>query len=90
LAGPARGQPPLLALTLAAFACGLAGMLITVKGNFPINDLVMTWSPHAPPADWASLRDRWWAWHCARTVVTVACFGLLLAAALTANALPPI
>jgi hypothetical protein len=65
-------------------------MLITVKGNFPINDLVMTWSPHAPPADWASLRDRWWAWHCARTVVTVACFGLLLAAALTANALPPI
>ena len=82
LAWLARGQAPLLVLTLAALACGLAGMLITIKGNFPINDLVMTWSPQAPPADWTSLRDRWWAWHCARTAVTVASFALLLAAAL--------
>ncbi len=67
-------------LTLVAAGCLVLGLIVTVVVHFPINAELLTWSAAAPPADWEALRDRWTAAHAVRTVLTVAAFGLLLAA----------
>ena len=77
----ARGSPHGW-LVFAAMPCLGAGMLITRFANMPINAEVLTWSVAAPPAHWREARDRWWAWHVARTAVTLAALALLLLATL--------
>ena len=69
-------------VTLLLFSSGLfvAAGLITRQLNFPINEVVMTWSAQAPPADWIVLRDAWWRWHILRFSAGAA--GLLIWAAL--------
>lgn len=51
--GPAR----------AAFAVALVALLadvgLTLVGNVPINALMQTWTPAAPPADWEVHRAAW-------------------------------
>jgi len=65
-------------LMLLLFAAGLfvAAGLITRLVNLPINAVVMTWSPQAPPADWLHVRDVWWRWHLMR--FSAGCVGLCL------------
>ncbi len=67
-------------LVLAAVACLLLGLVVTVVAHFPINAEIATWRPVAPPVDWQQLRDQWLAAHAVRTVLTVAGFVLLLVA----------
>jgi len=43
--------------------CLLVGLLVTVVVHFPINDVIMTWQPDAPPADWQDVRGRWLTAH---------------------------
>lgn len=74
------GQPRDRRLTLAAVACLVIGLLVTVVVHFPINAQIATWQPAAPPADWQQLRGRWLAAHAVRTVFAVAGFALLVAA----------
>lgn len=64
---------------LAAIACLILGLLVTVVVHFPINAEIMTWRPAAPPVDWQQLRDRWLAAHAVRTVLAVTGFVLLAA-----------
>ncbi len=45
----------------------IIGGLVTKFGNQPINSIVMTWSPDAPPDNWIELRDKWWSLHIVRT-----------------------
>lgn len=66
---------------LAAVLCLAAAGLITRFANQPINAIVMTWSPHAPAANWAELRDTWLYWHAWRTIAGVAALALALLAA---------
>lgn len=68
-------------LVLAAVACLLVGLLVTVVAHFPMNAEIGTWRPVAPPADWQQLRDRWLTAHAVRTVFAVAGFALLVIAA---------
>jgi uncharacterized membrane protein len=72
----ARQDPARVAMLAAASLGFLAAGLITRFLNQPINAVVMTWSPAAPPADWTVLRDSWWRWHIVR--LTCGIGGLLL------------
>lgn len=60
----------------------IAAALITRFGNQPINALVMTWTPQAPPANWAELRDQWWRLHVVRTLAGIGALALTLLAVL--------
>lgn len=75
-------------VTLLLFASGLfvAAGLITRLVNLPINAVVMTWSPEAPPAGWLQLRDVWWRWHILRFSAGAAGLCLLILAALRQRA----
>ncbi|MGC0343713.1 anthrone oxygenase family protein [Streptomyces sp. SLBN-8D4] len=73
----------LTALTL------LVGILaLTLVINMPINADQLDWSVQAPPADWASVRDRWQIAHGARTGAAVLAFGALIADATRASRAP--
>jgi uncharacterized membrane protein len=64
----------LTALTL------LVGILaLTLVINMPINADQLDWSVQAPPADWASVRDRWQIAHSVRTGAAVLAFAALIA-----------
>jgi uncharacterized membrane protein len=68
-------------LTLGALALMALIFVVTLAVNLPINGDQVAWSTHAPPADWADVRDRWQLAHVVRTVAAVLAFGLLAAAA---------
>lgn len=68
---------------LAAALALLAFVLVTsLVVNVPINGEQQAWDVAAPPADWATVRDRWQAAHALRTGAAVIAFGLLSAAAM--------
>lgn len=77
-----RGDRTHLALLLCAAGLFVAAGLVTRLLNFPINAVMMTWSPQAPPADWVQLRDAWWRWHILRFAAGVAGLALLILATL--------
>lgn len=68
-----------------AVASFLAAGLVTRFLNQPINAIVIQWIPHAPPADWTVLRERWWQWHELRTILSVGGLCLVIVAALKAT-----
>jgi len=76
----ARGDGTRFGLLLAAGCCFLAAGLITRFLNQPINAIVMTWSPEAPPPNWDQLRDTWWRWHLVRTAGGIVGLSLLIVA----------
>jgi uncharacterized membrane protein len=70
-------------LTATALALLLSVLVTTLVFNLPINSDQLHWHVQAPPADWASVRDRWQIAHAVRTVLAVGAFGLLSAAAMS-------
>lgn len=42
-----------------AFVALIADILITIKGNLPINDVINTWSAESYPPDWELYRTKW-------------------------------
>ena len=70
-------------LLIATAVCLLMAGVVTRFENQPINSIVMTWTPQAPPANWMELRDQWWQWHIVRTVAGIAALCLLISAALS-------
>lgn len=52
----------------------LATFLITRFGNVPINQVMKTWSPSNPPADWQAILHRWDTFNLIRTLTAIACF----------------
>lgn len=67
-----RADRTRLAMLVVVVLSFIVAGLITRFLNQPINAVVMTWMPDAPPADWMQLRDAWWRWHLVRLA-----FGLL-------------
>jgi uncharacterized membrane protein len=67
----------------AAFALVLLllALAISLVVNAPINVAQQNWSVQTPPADWASVRDRWQIAHAVRTVAIVLALGCLSAVA---------
>ena len=70
-------------LLIATAVCLLIAGVVTRFENQPINSIVMTWTPQAPPANWMELRDQWWQWHIVRTVAGIAALCLLISAVLS-------
>ena len=46
-------------------------ILITLFGNKPIDDKVITWTKDAIPNNWTELRDNWWSFHILRTIAEI-------------------
>lgn len=72
--GPAF-RPAAVALVLLVLA-----LVITFVINGPINVEQLGWDAGVPPADWASVRDRWQVAHAARTIASVLALGALTVA----------
>lgn len=56
----------------------VAEILLTLKGNLPINDVINTWSADTIPANWTSFRDKWFTIFQYRQVVTITGFVCLV------------
>lgn len=65
-------MPRNLALLSAGLA--LATFLVTRFGNVPINQVIRTWPPAAPPADWLQWLRQWDIYHLLRTGTALGCF----------------
>ena len=56
----AKNPGSLIFITSAIALVGLIiDILITVKGNLPINDIINSWSPQNKPANWTEYRSKW-------------------------------
>jgi len=64
-------------LVWVALALLLAVLTVSASVNLPINQDQAGWNIATPPADWASIRDRWQTAHAARTVAAIVAFTLL-------------
>ena len=71
-----------LLLALAGVGSLAVALVITLVVNVPIDDAIARWTVDTLPSDWSSIRDRWEAFHAARTFISLAGFGFALAAAL--------
>jgi uncharacterized membrane protein len=60
--GSARG------LFVAATVFMLVVLIVTIRGEVPLNKQIQTWVPGAAPTNWADIRDRWLANHFIRTI----------------------
>lgn len=69
-------------LLVGTVVCFVASGLITRFLNQPINAIVTTWHPDAPPANWTSVRDEWWRWHLVRLLAGLSGLAMLIAATL--------
>jgi hypothetical protein len=69
-------------LLLTASICLLAAVVVTVIGNWPINNQIKTWSATAPPPTWTQLSDAWWTYHRARAVLLIAGLSCVVVATL--------
>jgi hypothetical protein len=70
-------------LVLAALALLALVFVTSLAINLPINGDKAGWSLQSPPADWASIRDRWQLAHLIRTLAAILAFASLTAATLT-------
>ena len=82
----ARRERVGLYLLIAASLCLVAAVLITVVGNWPINDQIGTWSLTAPPSNWTDVSREWWHLHVARTGVVIGALTLVILAMLRRDA----
>jgi hypothetical protein len=67
-------------LVLVGAALLLVALVITLSVNVPIDDAIAGWTVNTLPSDWTSIRNRWEAYHAARTFICLAGFGSALAA----------
>lgn len=72
----------LLFLTsIIALVALVAEILLAVKGNIPINDVINTWSADNLPANWELFRTKWFAIFQYRQVASITGFISLLVGA---------
>jgi uncharacterized membrane protein len=64
-------------LTLTALVLLVTVFATSLIVNIPINHDQHAWTVQAPPANWASARDRWQIAHAVRTVAALLAFGCL-------------
>jgi uncharacterized membrane protein len=42
-----------------AFVALVVDVIITIKGNIPVNNIINTWTPGSHPANWNNFREKW-------------------------------
>lgn len=75
----------LFVAALLAFLALVLDVVLMMKGNLPINDVINTWTADTIPADWASYRDKWFHIFRYRQAANVLGFLSLLAGAVFGN-----
>lgn len=70
-----------LAVGIALLAL-IADIILTLKGNLPINDIINSWSPQHFPENWQDIRQQWFQIYQYRQVITITGFLGLLAGAI--------
>jgi uncharacterized membrane protein len=68
-------------LAISASILSWTAFLVTRFGNVPMNQLIKTWSPDAPPPGYQELLGRWLLFHNVRTVAALASFVCIVIAA---------
>ena len=68
-----------------AFICLLADIIITVKGNLPINAAINKWTADNYPQNWNDYRIKWLRYFRYRQIVNLAGFVSLIAGAVFKN-----
>jgi hypothetical protein len=66
-----------ISATIALVAL-VAEIVLTLKGNLPINDIINTWSVDNYPANWITLRDKWFTIFQYRQIASITGFVSLL------------
>jgi hypothetical protein len=61
-----------------AFVALVTDILLTVKGNLPVNDIINTWSADNIPANWTDVRTKWFTVFQYRQVANITGFISLL------------
>jgi hypothetical protein len=56
----------------------VAEIMLTLKGNLPINDVINTWSADNVPANWKTFRERWFTIFQYRQIASITGFVSLL------------
>jgi uncharacterized membrane protein len=69
----------LFIMAAIAFLALIAEILLTVKGNLPINDIINQWTPGSYPANWAEYRQQWFDIFQYRQLINILGFISLLA-----------
>jgi hypothetical protein len=64
-----------------AFIALVAEIVLTLKGNLPINDIINTWSVDNYPANWITLRDKWFTIFQYRQIASITGFVSLVVGA---------
>ena len=67
-------------LILVGAALLVVALIVTLSVNVPIDYAIAGWTVDTLPSDWTSIRNRWEAYHAARTFMSLAGFGSALAA----------
>jgi len=67
---------------MIGFVALVADILLTLKGNLPINDIINTWTVDNLPANWTEYRTKWFTVFQYRQVANITGFVSLLAGAL--------
>ena len=67
-------------LILTGAALLVIALVITLSVNVPIDYAINRWTVETLPSDWTNIRNRWEAYHAARTFISLAGFGCVLAA----------
>ncbi|MDN3676894.1 hypothetical protein QWY90_06180 [Flavobacterium paronense] len=55
-------------LILVGILLLLGNTFVALKGNRPLNDLFLTWTPTTIPSNWSSLREEWLGYHLYRHI----------------------
>jgi uncharacterized membrane protein len=71
-----------LYLLIAASICLIGGTLITVFGNVPIINQIMTWSSNSPPSNWMEVGEKWSQFQTVRTILQAATLALVIVSTL--------
>ena len=64
-------------LLIAASTCAIAATLITIFGNVPIINQMMTWNISSLPPNSMEVGEKWWWYQTMRVILTVAELSLL-------------
>lgn len=75
----AKNPGSLIFITSAIALVGLIiDILITVKGNLPINDIINNWSPQNQPVNWTEYRSKWFELFQYRQIANITAYLSLL------------
>ena len=76
----ASGAAVVAVLAGVGTVAGLVALVAVLRGDMPINQLMDTWNPADPPADWQRWRERWEGAFVVRAAALLLAFGCLVAA----------